>query len=474
MIRTFLIAALLAAGTLNGAIKKAPDAKPDAASAPRPSESAKPTEKGDANPLEDLLKQLQREGGRGKAKVQEEQLMELLRDTLEKEGVPKDELKKAGLADLLRLMMEKNPEFFDGFGFSGMPGLDAKTEKKLAEHFEQLLEGHKPGTTAATAATLRLRDGKKPADPLAFATTVRGDGWLLTKASEVTGAADLQCQIKGTWVAAKVIRTWKEHDLALVKADAKDLPFVKWPERSALTVGTFITAVAPEGRDPLAIGIVSVAVRNDTTKGRGFLGVSLVSDDRGLKIERLVAGGPAKASGLLEADRILEFDGKKPESVFMFTKMVSDRKAGDKVRIKLQRGEAIVEKEIALADRAMIIPAGHEGLDKMQSMGTTVNRRSTDFPSVLQTDLPLKAVQCGGPVTDLDGNVVGIVIARSGRVETMVLPSETIRQVLGSVDFSKEGQQAPAPVQASKPETTAPRPTAKSEPAKPAEPAAAK
>lgn len=476
MIRTFIIAALLAAGTLNGAIKKAPDSKPDPAPEAKPQEKATPKqpEKSGADPLNELLKRSQRDGG--KMQLEAKDLMEVLREALEKEGVPEDELKKASLPELWRLMKEKNPDLFNGFGFGGMPGLDKKTEKKLAEHFEQLLEGHKPGTTAAAPATLILRDAKKPADPLAFATGVRGDGWLLTKASEVTGAAELQCQIKGTWVAAKVVRTWNEHDLALVKAEAKDLPSVKWSGRGGLAVGTFITAVAPEGHDPLAIGIVSVLARNEMTKGRGFLGVQITSDERGLKIDKIVADGPAKLSGLQVADRILEFDGQKPESVFMFTKMVSDRKAGEKVRIKFQRGEAIVEKEIALADRGAMVGNMREGNDRMQGMGTTNSRRRSDFPSVLQTDLPVKATQCGGPVTDLDGNVVGIVIARSGRVETMVLPSETIRQLLGGVDFSKEGQAAPQQAQAPKPEAAAPapRPTAKPEPAKPAEPAAAK
>ncbi len=476
MIRTFIIAALLAAGTLNGAIKKAPDSKPDPAPEAKPQAKAKPKqpETSGADPLDELLRRSQRDGGR--MQLEAKDLMEILREALEKEGVPEEELKKASLPELLRLMKEKNPDLFKGFGFGGMPGFDKATEKKLADHFEQLLEGHRPGTLAAAPATIPLRNAKKPADPLAFATSIRGDGWMLTKASEVGGATELQCQIQGAWVAAKVIRTWPDHDLALVKTTAKDLPAVKWSENGALQTGTFITAVAPEGRDPVAIGVVSVPVRNEMTKGRGFLGIRLVSDERGLKIERVEPNGPAKASGLQEADRILELDGEKPESLFMFTKMVSDRKAGDKVRIKFQRGEAIVEKEIALADRGTMVGSPRDGNAKMNSMGSTISKRRTDFPSVMQTDLPLNSTQCGGPVTDLDGNVVGIVIARSGRVETMVLPSETIRQVLGSVDFSKEGQAAPQQAQAPKPEApkSAPRPVAKPEPAKPAEPAVAK
>ena len=456
MIRTLIIAALLAAGALNAAIKKAPDSKPETP------EDAKRPKKDSADLPDDLLKRPERR--RGKPDLDPKELIEFLRETLEGQGVPAEELKKAGLPELLRLMKEKNPDLFMRPGFERMPGFSREAEKKLTDHFGQLLDGHRPGTLVVAPATFVLRDAKKPADPLVFATGVRSDGWLLTKASEVSGAAELQCQIKGGWVAAKVVRTWPDHDLALLKTTAKDLPAVKWSERGALQVGTFITAAAPEGRDPVAIGIVSVPVRNEQTKGRGFLGVQLTSDERGLKIDWIVPGGPAKASGLQVEDRILELDGKKPESAFTFTKMVSDRKAGDKVRLKLQRGEAIVEKEIALAERPLMPGSIRSSNDKMNSMGSTISKRRTDFPSVMQTDLPLQATQCGGPVTDLDGNVVGLVIARSGRVETMVLPSETIRQLLGSVDFSKEGQAA-----APKPEVAKPaaQPATKSEPPKP-------
>ena len=110
--------------------------------------------------------------------------------------------------------------------------------------------------------------------------------------------------------------------------------------------------------------------------------------------------------------------------------------------MKLQRGSEVLEKEIALGDRGAQPGMGRGNFDKMNSMGSTVSKRKDDFPSVLQTDLPLQASQCGGPVTDLDGNVIGLVIARSGRIETMVIPSGTILQMLTGVDFSKEEKAA--------------------------------
>jgi len=229
------------------------------------------------------------------------------------------------------------------------------------------------------------------------------------------------------------------------------LPVAKWAEGTEPVVGSFITAVAPEGGDPVAIGVISVATRNERRKGTGFLGVSLTSDEKGLKVRDVVPTGAAKASGMQKEDIILELDGKKPDSVFTFTRMVSEHKAGEKIRLKLQRGTAVMEKEIALGDRGSQ-PAQGRGPEKMTSMGSTVNKRKSDFPSVLQTDLPLQATQCGGPVTDLDGNIIGLVIARSGRVDTMVIPSETIRKTLAGVNFATESQIAISKPVAPKPE----------------------
>ncbi len=501
MIRTFILTALLATGALHAAIKKDPNSKPDPAPAapaekpqmpPKPAApAAKPDNKGAADLIEELRKRAEREGGM--LRMEPKELLGMLRSALEKQGVPADQIKNAGLPELLRLMKEKNPDAFKGLGLGGgMPGLDKATEKKLDDHFNQLLDGLKPGSLASAPATFTLRDGKKPADPLGFATGVRTDGWILVKASDASAAGELQCQIKGEWVAAKIVRTWQDHDLALAKVSAKDIPAVKFSTRTAPEVGTFITAVAPEGRRPVGIGIVSVPVRNEQEKGRGFLGVQLDTDDKGvLKVKSLVEKGPAEASGIKMEDRILELDGKKPDSIFTFTRMVSDRKAGDKVRLKVQRGDAIVEKEIALGDRGTSAAGGPRrgGNDRMNTMGSTISKRRTDFPSVLQTDLPLQSTQCGGPVTDLDGNVIGMVIARSGRVDTKVLPSETIRGLLGGVDFSKEGQtpppaavatkpqpakpEAPKP-EAPKPAVVQPAPAVKSEPPKPAPQAAPK
>ncbi len=448
MTKRLILISMLAAIGAHAAIKKAqlPPAPPQAEE--KPGQNKPP---GDL--LDELKKKGRQNGNRLEMQMSPKELEAMLRDLLEKKGVPKEKLKDANFLDLLRMMQEQTPDGAQNPQFGGLDQLggllaplDPKTQQKLDDQFRALLEGHRPGTREAAKATFIFRDAKKPGRSLGFGTCVNANGWLLTKASEVASAGELQCEVKGALLPAKVARTWKEHDLALVKIEAKDIPVVKWAAQSAPAIGSFITAVAPEGREPAAIGVVSVAARSQQEKGRGFLGVQLDADEKGIKISELIPGGAALKSGVQKEDRVLEVDGRKPDSIFNFTKLISDRKAGDKVNLKLQRGDAVIEKEVPLGDRASRPGTGTDRRsDLMNSMGSKVSARKGDFSSVMQTDLPLDANQCGGPVTDLDGNVVGLVIARSGRVETMVLPSATVRDVLGSVDFAKESATLPAP-----------------------------
>ena len=56
--------------------------------------------------------------------------------------------------------------------------------------------------------------------------------------------------------------------------------------------------------------------------------------------------------------------------------------------------------------------------------------RRAGFPSYLQHDTILKPQDCGGPIVDLDGKVIGINIARAGRTETYTIPADAVRPLL--------------------------------------------
>ncbi len=67
--------------------------------------------------------------------------------------------------------------------------------------------------------------------------------------------------------------------------------------------------------------------------------------------------------------------------------------------------------------------------DRMNTMGNDRSRRRDGFAAVFQHDALIDPHRCGGPVLNLDGHVIGINIARAGRVEVYALPAVAVRKV---------------------------------------------
>ena len=63
-------------------------------------------------------------------------------------------------------------------------------------------------------------------------------------------------------------------------------------------------------------------------------------------------------------------------------------------------------------------------------MSGDYSKRRDSFPRVLQTDIPFSARTIGGPLLNLDGECVGMNIARANRAESFAIPVEELREVL--------------------------------------------
>ena len=84
------------------------------------------------------------------------------------------------------------------------------------------------------------------------------------------------------------------------------------------------------------------------------------------------------------------------------------------------------------------------------AMSGRVSKRRTNFPRVIQTDLPLSVRSVGGPLLDLDGRCVGMNIARANRCETFAIPSKELLAVVEDLmnshrdgDSSQEKESSP-------------------------------
>jgi serine protease Do len=113
---------------------------------------------------------------------------------------------------------------------------------------------------------------------------------------------------------------------------------------------------------------------------------------------------------------------------------------GDRIELTVQRGESTFTVNIELANMENIDP-DFERSNQQNRMGSTLSKRRQDFPLAFQHDAGVQANQCGSPLVDSNGQIVGINISRSGRVSTLALPMEV---VLPAIERLRSGELAPA------------------------------
>jgi hypothetical protein len=66
----------------------------------------------------------------------------------------------------------------------------------------------------------------------------------------------------------------------------------------------------------------------------------------------------------------------------------------------------------------------------MDQMSGGQSRVRGGFGNVIQSDMELEVEDAGLPIVDLDGRIIGMVIARAGRISTLILPGDDIINTL--------------------------------------------
>jgi S1-C subfamily serine protease len=145
--------------------------------------------------------------------------------------------------------------------------------------------------------------------PVALGLVIAADGWVVTKASALSGP--LVCRLAdGRKLEASLKGKSEKHDLALLHIRAKDLPAAVWSDDSVPTVARIVANIGPEPT-PLSFGMVCSGVGSiPAVKGELARGFSDVFVHDGL-LNSQQCGGPVvdatgKAVALTIATRILD------------------------------------------------------------------------------------------------------------------------------------------------------------------------
>ena len=288
-----------------------------------------------------------------------------------------------------------------------------------------------------------LSDGKVAS----LGVVTEADGYILTKASEV-GGAKIECKLKdGKTYEAKIVGVQNLHDLMMLKIEAKGLKPVKWAASAKPEVGSWVATVGL-GSEPVAVGVVSTP-RRMIAKQPGALGIQrkMISTGDGnedavkeAQIGTVYPKSAAAEAGLKVDDIITHVNGKAMETFEQLATTIREHGPGDVLKLRVKRGDDEFEVNVELSPMS-VLPMMEDSRGAMQNrMGGKLSTRRFGFAQVIQHDTVLRPEECGGPIVTLDGEVVGLNIARAGRVESYALPADVIKPVLADL---KSGKLAP-------------------------------
>jgi serine protease Do len=298
----------------------------------------------------------------------------------------------------------------------------------------------------AVVSTARIQSDGKDA---ALGLIVTKTGHILTKGSELRGVITVKLQ-DGTSYDAEYVGYHKPTDLALLKIDADDLVPGKLAPGKTAEPGSWV-AVTGITSEPIAVGIISSGPRKlygeesrIENANKGYIGIRFESaaEDGKVVIAEVVKGAAADKGGLKAGDVILEVAGVKLKNRESLPELLDNYKPGDKVTVLVARKKKGEDEPEELSFKLTLSPRSEMSRGDMQNVfGGELSGRRAGFPTVIQHDTIVLPRDCGGPLVDLEGRIVGLNIARAGRVETWALPAEVINPVLKEL---KEGKY-PAP-----------------------------
>ncbi|HWX18559.1 MAG TPA: trypsin-like peptidase domain-containing protein [Candidatus Binatia bacterium] len=269
-------------------------------------------------------------------------------------------------------------------------------------------------------------------ETVALGAVVGTNGLALTKASELK-KGKLTCWLATEKeVGAEVLRVDEEEDVALVRVEAKGLEPLRWAS-SEVSIGQW--AITPGIADtPHAVGIISALPRKIRPQ-RAFIGVQFDFSTSIPRIDELMPGLGAEKAGLKPGDLIIAVNSTAVTNRAQVIETLGDFRAGQTIKLRVQRAKEQFDAEV----RLMPPSSGRSGRGfypqrGLNRLGGEVSQRAEGFEQAIEHDTVLPPWLCGGPLVNLDGEAIGLNIARAGRVTTYALSSKLVKRILENLE----------------------------------------
>jgi S1-C subfamily serine protease len=262
--------------------------------------------------------------------------------------------------------------------------------------------------------------------PVVLGTVVGADGYLLTKRSELSNDPIRVRLADGRLFPARVAAVRRENDLALLRIESEvdiSLQPVTFVGETP-PVASFLISAGRAGR---AIGIGVVGAPQRSIEHQGRLGVVLQNDAEGRALVQAVwRQSGAELAGIEPGDLIIAINGRMENSRLGVINTLRGMFPGESVRLTILRPNDSMKMETLEMDAGIRDFGMMQESENDSMVNGRRNIRLSGFDRVIQHDTVLDPDECGGPVLNIAGQVVGLNIARAGRVVSYALPASLV------------------------------------------------
>jgi S1-C subfamily serine protease len=218
-------------------------------------------------------------------------------------------------------------------------------------------------------------------------------------------------------------------DVALIKVEATDLTPISFAQHSQLDVGTWVVTngVSTRLQRRPMLGIISAKSREIPPDGGAVLGVQIAENPKGLLVEDVPERTGAKEAGLRKGDILTMLATTAIKTRKDVINIMEKCRVGESMEVTFLRNGKKQKTTIKLSGRADTFGSPKTRNDNMSG---NVSQRRSGFPRVIQHDTIGDRHSVGGPLLDLDGNCIGMNIARVNRCESFAIPVEELRELI--------------------------------------------
>jgi serine protease Do len=315
--------------------------------------------------------------------------------------------------------------FLSYIGFAQEWPLTPALPKSRFRSGDETLRAFAPVSAATRYSIVKFNvDG----ETVALGAIVDTNGLALTKATELK-KGKLTCWLATEKEAnAEVLAVDEDEDVALVRVDAQGLTPVRWAA-GEVAIGQW--AITPGIAElPHAVGIIS-ALPHKIRPQRAFIGVQFDFSTSIPRIEELLPGLGAEKAGLKPGDLILAVNSTPVTNREQIVETLSDFRVGQIVKLRVRREQAEFYADVRLMlPNSMGLGRDYYPQSRLDRLGVEVSQRAEGFEQAIEHDTVLQPWLCGGPLVNLDGEAIGLNIARAGRVTTYALSAKLVKRIL--------------------------------------------